>query len=73
MRPARLNDLIEVHTRAVSLTGVRMTASQDIYCNGQQLTHGTVEACIISLNGKPKRIPEDTRAKLSPFLLETGA
>jgi acyl-CoA thioester hydrolase len=73
MRPARLNDLIEVHTSATSLSGVRMTASQDIYCNGRQLTHGTVEACIISLNGKPKRIPEDTRAKLLPYLLETGA
>jgi len=73
MRPARLNDLIEVHTSATSLSGVRMTASQDIYCNGRQLTHGTVEACIISLSGKPKRIPEDTRAKLLPYLLETGA
>lgn len=73
LRPARLNDLVEVHTSAMSLTGVRMTASQDIYCNGQQLTHGEVEACIISLNGKPKRIPQETRDKLSPFLLETGA
>lgn len=73
LRPARLNDLIEVHTSATALTGVRMTASQDIYCNGRKLTHGTVEACIISLNGKPKRIPEDTRAKLLPYLLETGA
>jgi acyl-CoA thioester hydrolase len=73
MKPARLNDLIEVHTMAASLTGVRMTAVQDIYCNGQQLTHGTVEACIISLTGRPKRIPEETRAKLLPFLLETVA
>ena len=73
LRPARLNDLIEVHTSATSLTGVRMTASQDIYCNGQQLTHGEVEACIISLNGRPRRIPQETRDKLSPFLLETGA
>jgi acyl-CoA thioester hydrolase len=73
MKPARLNDLIEVHTSAASLTGVRMTAVQDIYCDGRQLTHGTVEACIISLTGKPKRIPEETRAKLMPFLLETDA
>jgi acyl-CoA thioester hydrolase len=73
MRPARLNDLIEVHTSATALSGVRMTASQDIYCEGRQLTHGTVEACIISLSGKPKRIPEETRAKLLPYLLETGA
>jgi acyl-CoA thioester hydrolase len=73
MRPAHLNDLIEVHTSATALSGVRMTASQDIYCDGRQLTHGTVEACIISLSGKPKRIPEETRAKLLPYLLETGA
>jgi acyl-CoA thioester hydrolase len=73
MRPARLGDLVEVHTKAMSLTGVRMTAEQDIFCNGQQLTHGTVEACIITLAGKPLRIPRDTRDKLSPFLYGTGA
>jgi acyl-CoA thioester hydrolase len=73
LRPARLGDLIEVHTRAVSLTGVRMSAAQDIFCNGEQLTHGTVEACIITLAGKPLRIPRETRDKLLPFLSGTGA
>ena len=73
LRPARLNDLIEVHTKAAALTGARMTAEQDIFCNGHQLTRGMVEACIITLMGKPRRIPQDTRDKLSPFLLETGA
>ncbi len=73
LRPARLNDLIEVHTKAAALTGVRMTAEQDIFCNGQQLTRGMVEACIITLTGKPLRIPQETRDKLSPFLFETGA
>ncbi len=56
MRPARLGDLIEVHTKATSLTGVRMTAAQGIFCNGQQLTHGTVKACILTLTGRPLRI-----------------
>ena len=73
MRPARLDDLIEVHTRITALAGARMAAAQDIFCNGQQLTHGTVEACVITLSGKPRRIPQETRDKLSPFLLETGA
>jgi acyl-CoA thioester hydrolase len=73
MRPARLDDLIEVHTTATSLTGVRMTAGQDIYCNGKQLTHGTVEACIITLTGRPLRIPLETRNKLSPFVIGTEA
>jgi acyl-CoA thioester hydrolase len=72
LRPARLDDLIEVHTKAVSLTGARMCAEQDIFCGGHRLTHGTVEACIITLAGKPRRIPQDTRDKLSPYLFETG-
>ncbi|HEX3664640.1 MAG TPA: YbgC/FadM family acyl-CoA thioesterase [Rhizomicrobium sp.] len=69
MRPARLDDLIEVHTRATSLTGARMMADQKIYCGGQLLTHGEVEACIITLDGKPRRIPADIREKLQPFVM----
>jgi acyl-CoA thioester hydrolase len=72
-RPARLGDLIEVHTRAASLTVARMRAEQDIFCNGHQLTHGEVEACIITLTGRPLRIPKETRDKLSPFVIETDA
>jgi acyl-CoA thioester hydrolase len=70
-RPARLGDLIEVHTQGTTLTGVRLTATQNIFCNGQQLTHGTVEACMITLTGKPLRIPQDTRDKLSPYIIGT--
>ena len=68
LRPARLDDLIEVHTRATTLTGARMTADQKIWCEDRLLTHGEVEACIITLAGKPRRIPADTRHKLQPFV-----
>lgn len=68
MRPARLDDLIEVHTRATSLTGARMTADQKIWCGNNLLTHGRVEACIITLAGKPRRIPPDIFGKLRPFV-----
>jgi acyl-CoA thioester hydrolase len=70
-RPARIDDLIEVHTRACALTGVRLSADQEIYCRGELLTRGAVEACIITLTGKPRRIPSEMRAKLLPFLCET--
>ena len=72
LRPARLDDLIEVHTRATALSGARMTAEQDIYSAGQLLTRGQVEACIIALTGKPRRIPQEMRDKLQPFLFETA-
>jgi acyl-CoA thioester hydrolase len=71
LRPARVDDLLEVHTRLTGLTGARMNAHQDIYLNGAMLTRGAIEACIITLTGKPRRIPQDMRDKLAPFLYET--
>ncbi len=71
-RPARLEDVLEVHTRCASLTGARMVADQKIYANGVLLTQGLVEACVMTLTGKPRRIPEEVRDKLLPFLFETG-
>ncbi len=73
LKPARLDDLIEVHTRAMSLTGARLAAEQDIFCGGDRLTHAVVEACIITLAGKPRRIPHEMREKLVPFIAETIA
>jgi acyl-CoA thioester hydrolase len=73
LKPARLDDLIAVHTRALRLTGVRLSAEQDIFCNGVHLTHGVVEACLISLSGRPRRMPPQTHAKLAPYTTETTA
>ncbi len=70
-RPARVDDLIEVHTKATSLSGARMTADQSIFCGSERLTRGSVEACMMTLTGKPRRIPADIRDKLLPFLCET--
>ena len=71
-RPARIDDLIEVHTRCVALSGARMTADQKVHLGGALLVHGQVEACIITMTGKPRRIPQEMRDKLLPFLFETG-
>ena len=72
-RPARVDDIVEVRTKAMSLSGARMVAEQTIYCAEKRLTRGLVEACIITLTGKPRRIPQDMRDKLLPFLYETVA
>ena len=73
LKPARVDDLLEVHTSALTLTGARMIADQKIHCAGQLLTRGSVEACIISLAGKPRRIPAEMRDKLQPLLYRTDA
>ncbi len=71
VRPARIDDLVEVRTVARALTGVRLAADQAITCRGEVLTRGAVEACIVTVSGKPRRIPTDARDKLLPFLCET--
>lgn len=72
LRPARIDDLIEVRTRCVALSGARMTADQMIYKEDELLMRGIVEACVITLSGKPRRIPNEVRERLLPFLCETG-
>lgn len=71
-RPARVEDQLEVHTTCPLLTGARMQADQKIYASGVLLVHGKVEACIMTLSGKPRRIPQAVRDKLLPYLLETS-
>ena len=71
LRPARVDDLIEVHTVLTRLTGARLAAEQITRCGGKELVRGAIEACIITLDGKPRRIPSEMRDKLLPFLCET--
>ena len=72
-KPARLDDPIEIRTSCPLLTGARMKADQKIYSGDTLLAHGKVEACIMTLSGKPRRIPQAVRDKLLPFVLETTA
>jgi acyl-CoA thioester hydrolase len=69
IRPARLEDRLEVHTTCPLLSGARMQADQKIYAGGLLLVHGKVEACVMTLTGKPRRIPQWVRDKLAPYLV----
>jgi acyl-CoA thioester hydrolase len=73
LKPARLDDLIEVHTACTAIGGARMTADQKIYCRDTLLARGAVEACIMALSGKPRRIPDTMRSILKPLCVETNA
>jgi acyl-CoA thioester hydrolase len=71
LRPGRMDVSLFVHTRLIGLTGARLTARQKIYADNLLLTDGRIEACIITLTGKPRRIPQDIRDLLTPFLYES--
>jgi acyl-CoA thioester hydrolase len=69
-RPARLDDMVEVHTRLLGLAGARMTVAQQILLEGTLLVEARIEACIVTLTGRPRRVPEAMRNLLTPLLCE---
>lgn len=69
-RPARLDDALEVHTRYKTLTGARLTGEQWVKRKGENLITAKIEAALITMTGKPRRIPEEVIAKLAPYLDE---
>ena len=70
-RPARVDDTLTVKTQLVAISGARIEAVQKIYAGDILLMDGRIEACIITLTGKPRRLPASLRHLLTPFLVET--
>jgi acyl-CoA thioester hydrolase len=70
-RPARVDDALTVKTELVAISGARIEAVQKIYAGEILLVEGRIEACIITLTGKPRRLPISLRDLLTPFLVET--
>jgi acyl-CoA thioester hydrolase len=70
-RPARLDDALTVRTRLTAISGARIRAVQKIYADERLLVEGEIEACIVTLKGRPRRLPDRLRALLTPFLTET--
>jgi acyl-CoA thioester hydrolase len=70
LRPARVDDQLNVHSVLTSISGARLFAIQRIFADGNLLVEGRIEACIVTLTGRPRRIPQPVRDLLSPFLDE---
>ncbi|MEL6112687.1 MAG: tol-pal system-associated acyl-CoA thioesterase [Pseudomonadota bacterium] len=65
--PAKIDDLLEVRTRFVSVRGARMFLDQTLWHLDRQekLAEATVEAACLSLAGRPRRLPADVLARLA--------
>ena len=68
-RPARLDDVIQVRSRLIGLSGARMKALQRVTCGERLLVEGRIEACITTLTGKPRRLPKNVLETLAPFVV----
>lgn len=63
-KPARVDEALEVRTEVKNLSRARMWLDQTICRGGDLLTRAEVEACVITLTGKPRRIPSHLAEKL---------
>ena len=70
-RPARVDDALSVMTQLVAISGARIEAVQKVQAGETLLVEGRIEACIITLTGRPRRLPQSLRDLLTPFLVET--
>ena|SRR5579872_1263895 len=70
VRPARLDDQLNLHSVVTAMSGARLSVLQRIYARGDLLVEGRIEACLLTLTGKPRRIPEPVRALIMPFVDE---
>ena len=70
IRPARVDEALIVRTQVQRLSPARMWLAQTIYRGEEVLTRGEVEACVITLDGKPRRIPGTLMNKLERFVAD---
>ncbi len=73
VRPARIDDRLEVHTRYARAGGARLEAVQTIYRLGEaggdeEIWRALVFAACLDKSGRPRRLPEIARAALSPYV-----
>ncbi|MGV6801168.1 MAG: tol-pal system-associated acyl-CoA thioesterase [bacterium] len=68
LRPARIDDLLEVQTSLMEMRGARMIFNQVIMKEDQKLVSGRVEVAALTPEGRPRRIPEIIKTKLSAMI-----
>jgi len=67
-KAARVDEALEVHTRVDNLSGVRMWLNQEVRRGHDLLTLAMVEACVVTLDGRPRRIPGHVAKKLADVM-----
>ncbi|KZL20842.1 Acyl-CoA thioester hydrolase YbgC [Pseudovibrio axinellae] len=65
LKPARIDDVLEVHTDITECKGVRLIIQQRVMRGDEVLITAKVTAVAISAEGKPRRLPKGLIAKMN--------
>ncbi len=68
LRPARIDDILEVHTQLAELRGARFVLMQGVMRGDEMLFQAKVTAALLTLEGRPQRLPKDMLARFTPFI-----
>jgi len=65
-RPALYDDVLEIRTQLVEMSGARLRFEYDVVRNGEPeaLAQGMTEHAAVDANGRPRRLPEELRRRL---------
>ncbi|HJO72082.1 MAG TPA: tol-pal system-associated acyl-CoA thioesterase [Rhodospirillales bacterium] len=64
LKPARLDDRLEVHTRVTEVGGASLNADQAVRGEAGELVHLGVRLACTNTSGRPARLPKALRASL---------
>lgn len=59
IKPARLDDALEVHTRVIDARGARVEAEQVVKRAGDEIARLRLEIACVDRQGKPARLPRN--------------
>ena len=65
LRPAKFDDVLEVETRLVEMSGARFELAQIVKRDGDMVFSASVTVALVDGAGKPKRISRELAATLS--------
>jgi acyl-CoA thioester hydrolase len=61
LRPARLDDMLEVETRILKTGGASMKIEQDVLREGEPIVRMALRLAFMGMDGKPHRMPDELR------------
>ena len=64
IKPAKLDDLLEVKTNFIRFGMVSIKVVQEIFLNENKLFEAEVKLGIVDIKGKPKKLPIELKEKL---------
>lgn len=64
LRPARIDDVLEIRTRCIEARGARLRLVQEVRRGDDVLVEARVMAAVINGDGRPRRLPADLAQRL---------